>query len=272
FRATDRGKQPHLGRADRGALTDSDVAGLHILPGTTYVSRRRHRVSHLDVGVCARRVCQWHHRIGQRRQWCTCRHSNRLARLQPAWLAGARRYLADHGQRHCLFRCTAHVDTAERVPVDRSLVEPRQRLLRNDFLGTQQPLCLRNRYTDRPGSYRGIEYTCQLRIDRAEFVMRWFGGDDLRVRIGIAHRFNPIRSASQERNGGPYSGSSRAKSTAARSNPPGVPKSWRIPRCTTTWTGCPRSINNATASVSCSSPPAPGEISSSASNTALSST
>src|SRR5699024_5989745 len=49
FRATDRGKQPHLGRADRGALTDSDVAGLHILPGTTYVSRRRHRVSHLDV-------------------------------------------------------------------------------------------------------------------------------------------------------------------------------------------------------------------------------
>lgn len=48
---------------------------------------------------------------------------------------------------------------------------------------------------------------------------------------------NSSRRWSHLRRPSPYSSLSSAVSIAARRYPPGLPKSWRVPRCTTTWTG-----------------------------------
>src|SRR5690606_1285071 len=154
----------------------------------------------------------------------------------------------------------------------RSVVETWQRLLSDHFLRAQQPLGFRDRHSHRPRPHRGGQHPGQVVVDRPEVVIRCHlvgpghhrachvGTDVALVLLLWCGHGRAILSVNQVFKLGPYSGSSSAKSIAARRKPPGLPRSWRGPRCTTTCTGCPSSISRPTASVSRSSPPLPGVI------------
>ena len=220
-----------------------DVTGLHVLADPADERRRRHAPVHARAGRRRRRCTRRAPR--RRRAWAAARPVATRTAWPGCSRSGCRepgRDLPDHRQRHRLGRGGAgEVDAAHRVAVDGRLVEPGQRALRDDLLGAPQPVRLGDRDPHRRGPHRGGQHPLELLVDRPHGRVSRPGG-------------RPARRAGRGRTRGRRA---RSRRTRARS-PPGLPRSCRPPRCTTTCTGCPSSISSATASVSCSSPPAPG--------------
>ena len=170
------GEQTDLRGADDRPRPDRDIARLHVVADATDEIAGTDRLVDLDAGAPAVGAVERQDRVRERGQRCAGVDTDGLARLQPDWLPRSGVDLPDDGKGQLggFTVVAAHVpagigdvDAADRVTVDRGLVEARERAFGDDLLGAQQALRLRDCNPHRARRHGRCRHSRQLVLNRA---------------------------------------------------------------------------------------------------------